>query len=108
MSTRVALPEDFDFDPTYRRQRIAASALLGIAINMARGVGHLREPNTRDDRMKQIDAIEMAAIELGIIHFDDYHHAPLCPANHWHKARMPTGPCSCGAEAAHLHSRGGQ
>jgi len=28
---------------------------------------------------------------------DDYHHAPLCPANHYHGARAPTGKCTCGA-----------
>ena len=28
---------------------------------------------------------------------DDWHHAPLCPANHYHGKRAPTGPCSCGA-----------
>jgi len=29
---------------------------------------------------------------------DDLHHAPLCPANHYHGSRAPTGPCSCGAK----------
>ncbi len=28
---------------------------------------------------------------------DDLHHAPMCPANHYHGKRAPTGPCSCGA-----------
>ena len=28
---------------------------------------------------------------------DTLHHAPLCPANHYHGKRAPTGPCSCGA-----------
>jgi hypothetical protein len=30
---------------------------------------------------------------------DRLHHAPLCPANHYHGARAPTGGCSCGAAA---------
>lgn len=28
---------------------------------------------------------------------DKLHHAPMCPANHYHGTRAPTGPCSCGA-----------
>jgi hypothetical protein len=28
---------------------------------------------------------------------DKLHHAPMCPANHYHGRRAPTGPCSCGA-----------
>ncbi len=29
---------------------------------------------------------------------DKLHHAPLCPANHYHGRRPPTGRCNCGAE----------
>lgn len=29
---------------------------------------------------------------------DNYHHAPMCPANHWHKKRFVFEHCSCGAE----------
>lgn len=28
---------------------------------------------------------------------DDHHHAPMCPANHYHGQRPPSGNCSCGA-----------
>ena len=28
---------------------------------------------------------------------DHLHHAPMCPANHYHGQRAPSGPCSCGA-----------
>lgn len=28
---------------------------------------------------------------------DDLHHAPACPANHYHGMRAPTGECTCGA-----------
>ena len=30
---------------------------------------------------------------------DDHHHAPACPANHFHKQRLVFQSCSCGAEA---------
>lgn len=29
---------------------------------------------------------------------DRLHHAPLCPANHYHGSRAPTGECNCGAK----------
>lgn len=28
---------------------------------------------------------------------DSAHHAPLCPANHWHRTRLVLRGCSCGA-----------
>lgn len=28
---------------------------------------------------------------------DDLHHAPACPANHYHKRRFVFSPCTCGA-----------
>jgi len=28
---------------------------------------------------------------------DDLHHAPGCPANHYHKQRLVFSPCTCGA-----------
>ncbi len=28
---------------------------------------------------------------------DNLHHAPCCPANHYHKARFVFQPCTCGA-----------
>lgn len=28
---------------------------------------------------------------------DDLHHAPACPANHYHKQRLVFQPCTCGA-----------
>lgn len=44
------------------------------------------------------DMVELGAAFLGF-EFDDLHHAPACPANHYHKCRVPTGPCNCGARA---------
>jgi hypothetical protein len=38
---------------------------------------------------------------------DDHHHAPLCPANHYHGARAPTGQCSCGAVAQGVRMKRG-
>ena len=38
---------------------------------------------------------------------DDLHHAPRCPANHWHKARLVFRPCNCGA-AKHAASKAKQ
>jgi hypothetical protein len=33
---------------------------------------------------------------------DNLHHAPCCPANHYHRRRLVFGPCTCGAvEADH-------
>lgn len=29
---------------------------------------------------------------------DDLHHAPCCPANHWHRQRLVFHPCNCGAK----------
>jgi hypothetical protein len=31
---------------------------------------------------------------------DDLHHAPCCPANHYHRTRLVFHPCTCGAAAA--------
>jgi hypothetical protein len=28
---------------------------------------------------------------------DDFHHAPCCPANHYHRTRLVFQPCTCGA-----------
>lgn len=35
---------------------------------------------------------------------DDLHHAPCCPANHYHRRRLVFQPCTCGAA---LHAAGG-
>lgn len=31
---------------------------------------------------------------------DDLHHAPCCPANHYHRCRLVYQHCTCGAAAA--------
>ena len=48
------------------------------------------------------------AIKEGLFLLDELHHAPACPANHYHKQRLPTGRCTCGAanhEAGGGHDR---
>lgn len=75
-----------------------ARFLLGCAINAARGTGHLRAASAHPEhRLKYVKQIEDAGVEYGLILFDDFHHAPCCPANHYHHMVMPTAPCSCGA-----------
>lgn len=102
---RPAVVEDLNFDPTYQRFRIIASALLGVAINGARRSGFFSDPLEPHEIAKAMDQVERLAVEHGVIVFDKFHHAPMCPANHFHRKRMPTGPCTCGAEAAGLLSR---
>lgn len=29
---------------------------------------------------------------------DKWHHAPCCPANHYHRTRIVLHPCTCGAK----------
>lgn len=95
---RKALPEDLEFDPGYRRQRYVASTLLGIAINQLLGSHCFDCPRDEADARQRAEQIRDLAIEQGIIAFDDLHHAPCCPANHFHQRRMPTGRCTCGAD----------
>jgi len=36
-------------------------------------------------------------LNTNLIIIDDLQHAPRCPANHYHKTRLPTDVCNCGA-----------
>ncbi len=94
---RKAVPEDLEFDPSYRRQRQLAAHLLGIAINALAGRQSLftRWPEPRE-LAKQLREM---ALEHGIVAFDEWHHAPGCPANNWSRMALPEGPCNCGAAA---------
>jgi hypothetical protein len=40
-----------------------------------------------------LDAIRVA----WALYSDKLHHAPMCPANHYHGQRAPTYQCTCGA-----------
>jgi hypothetical protein len=94
-SSRVAIPEDLEFDPTYARQRKLAAYLLGIAINGLRG----SRPCWEDapDKIALAKQLQDMALENGIVSFDEWHHAPACRANNWSRMHLPTGPCTCGA-----------
>lgn len=96
-TARKAIPEDLEFDPSYARQRRLSGYLLGVAINALKGSRPVWEdPPDRAAIAKQLQEI---ALENGIVSFDEWHHAPRCRANNWSRAALPTGPCTCGAEA---------
>lgn len=93
-AARAGLPEDIDHDPCYRRQRELARYIIGTALNALLG------RTIFDDTMEPVEVgrqLKKLAIEQGLVMFDDLHHAPSCPANHWHHQRLPTGGCTCGA-----------
>lgn len=103
MSGRVAIPEDIEFDPTYRRQRRVARYLLGIALNRLpreRPEQRLHERTQAPTR----DELVAVAIREGLVEYTPWHHAPLCPSNDWSKMMLPEGPCTCGAEFHKLRS----
>lgn len=96
MTVRVGIPEDIEFDPKHKRQFKLAGYLLGLAINELRDARLVWEDKV--DPKLLADKIQDLALENGLVAFDEWHHAPLCPANNWSRARLPTGPCTCGAE----------
>jgi hypothetical protein len=94
---RKAVPEDLEFDPAYRRQRRLAGHLLGIAIN---ALGGGQSVFTKRPEPKELARqLRELALDHGIVAFDEWHHAPACPANNWSKMALPEGPCTCGAAA---------
>ncbi len=92
---RRGIDEDLEHDPTFARQRLGARVMIGMAVNRLRGREFFENDHFTNSRLG--DEIARVAIEIGIVTFDDLKHAPKCPANHFHKARLPTGPCNCGA-----------
>lgn len=100
---RVGLPEDIDFDPAYRRQRETARHALGIAINQIRGN---RASLFRGERTNEqvADFLAKECEKIGILVFDDFHHAPMCPANNWSRKEYPEGPCNCGARRKNIRT----
>lgn len=92
---RVAIPEDLDFDPAHRRQLRVARFLLGIALNRYPAKPDVRLH--RDTEPTRAQLVELA-LETGLVFYDDFHHAPMCPANNWSRQQLPEGPCTCGAE----------
>jgi hypothetical protein len=97
MSARVAIAEDIEFDPEYRRQRLVARYLLGIALNRLpkeRPKQRLFERTQPPTRAKLIEF----ALREGLVEYTPWHHAPMCKSNDWSKMMLPEGPCTCGAE----------
>ncbi len=97
MTAREAIAEDIDFDPSHRRQLEVARWILGQALNYyprERPAQPLFRRVQEPTRQELIDY----AISQGLVWYDEWHHAPLCPANNWSKQRLPDGPCTCGAQ----------
>lgn len=95
---REGIWEDIDHDPTFAKQREYARRVIGLLINTIRCPDDLFTDIKMTPR-EMADRIAKEAEMLGIVHFDDLHHAPMCHANHWHRRKLPIGPCNCGAAA---------
>jgi hypothetical protein len=95
-AARLGIVEDIDHDPEHKRQREIARYIIGLAINGLRGSRPVWED--APDKKKLADELEKVALREGIVFYDEWHHAPMCRANNWHRAALPTGPCTCGAE----------
>lgn len=74
-----------------RAEADAARMLLAHAGNQGTGYAFF------DGKLSH-ETIREVALARGIFRLDDLHHAPACPANHYHRMRLPTAPCQCGAE----------
>lgn len=66
--------------------------LAALAINKIRG-----EPIFFERAGLTGESLFKTAVENNLFTFDEFHHAPACPANHYHHTRLPTGRCACGA-----------
>lgn len=97
--TIEAHPADLDFDPSYRRHRAMARFIIGELLNHMPDEpfsgGRIGDSAGKPGQLRRT-MFELAYGE-GLVTFDDLHHAPMCPANHYHYQRLPNGPCSCGA-----------
>ena len=80
-----------DQDLTKTVELVKLRKLLAMAINQMNGAISFSGPCTGE-------LLRRIAIEEKLYIFDEIHHAAACPANHYHKSRLPTGKCSCGAE----------
>ena len=94
---REAIPEDLEFDPTFKRQRRVARYLLGIALNR---LPEARPEQRLFERTQPPTRAELVAVALreGLVSYTPWHHAPLCKSNDWSRTMLPEGPCTCGAE----------
>lgn len=73
-----------------RGEGVMLRRLSALAVNRLCG-SPIFAPEVDWERMRN------SAVKEGLFVFDDLHHAPACPANHWHKQQLPYAPCSCGA-----------
>lgn len=75
-----------------------AKHLLAALINGVLGanLAGVRGPATPQEAAR---VIRKMADEEGLFHYDNWHHAPLCPANHFHGGAAPSPFCTCGARA---------
>ena len=89
IQTRKMIDEDLWHDPTFKRQREVAARLIGHLVN------GLKRISTHPDDVKLVKEATDIALTYGIVSFDNLHHAPACPANHYHQSRLPTGQCTC-------------
>jgi hypothetical protein len=79
----------------FRRLRtIAADAIIDVC-------------NANEYTLLLTDLAVVLADHGDLYPFDDLHHSPHCPANHWHKTLPPRGYCNCGA-AYHARQRLGE
>jgi hypothetical protein len=90
MGLRVAVHNDYDLNG----ESCTFWLLTGKVGEDDRGRPIIRafkgEGSTDEQALDQVRAAYAEAT-------DRSHHAPLCPANHYHGMRAPTAPCSCGA-----------
>jgi hypothetical protein len=103
-AARIAIPEDIEHDPEFKRQRQIARYLLGIALN--RLPRERPEPRLfeRTQPPTRAELIEVALRE-GLVEYTPWHHAPCCPSNDWEHQMLPEGPCNCGAEREKIRLR---
>lgn len=68
--------------------------LLAVAVNALVG-----DDFAQTDRAREYGAeILRDCLAIKLVELDDLHHAPRCPANHFNNTRLPTAPCTCGAQ----------
>lgn len=105
MAMREGLWEDVEHDPSFKKQRLVGQYGLAILINVINGYQPWGSPErTPEEHKKHVKELAKhvldKAVLVGLITFDDMHHAPACPANRWSGMVVPEGPCSCGTERA--------
>lgn len=101
---RVGIPEDLEYDPEHKRQRMVARYLLGIALNR---LPHERPEPRLFERTQPPTRDELVAVALqdGLVEYTPWKHAPACRSNDWSRQMLPEGPCTCGAAFHKLRMR---